>query len=343
MCKSLLNVSVFLIIIFAAVSYTFAQTSSETVKEINFRYSQNPKTNIKSANRKADSNADKVEGNLPVLETNSPENVNQTIAVKTFDIAKRANKAALSPTEIYKIGIGDILIIGLQNAPGSAANYFTVLSDGAIDYPLAGEMVSVQGLTTEEIEILLEEKIKLYKNPQVVVKVREYASHTFTVLGLVEKAGEKFLQREAVPLYVVRAEAVTQPQAKIAIIKRADSVTESVNLDDSKSDNILIFSGDIVEFKAFESASSDSQTPQFYFIGGNINAAGQKNFHSGITLTQAILASGGLKKSGVRKVIIRRKNQEGLLSPLEFDLNSIKNGKQVDPVLQSGDTIEIFN
>ncbi len=114
------------------------------------------------------------------------------------------------------------MIISLQNAPGNATNYFTVLSDGTIDYPLAGEMVSVQGLTTEEIEDLLEEKIKLYENPQVVVKVREFASHTFTVLGLVEKAGEKFLQREAMPLYVVRAEAVTQPQATVAVIKRTN-------------------------------------------------------------------------------------------------------------------------
>ncbi len=295
---------------------------------------------MKNANQKSTSKTDKVEENLP---TKSTEVENQTIAAKTFEIAKRANKAALSPTEIYKIGVGDILIIGLQNAPGSAANYFTVLSDGTIDYPLAGKMISVEGLTAEEIEILLEEKIKLYESPQVVVKVREFSSHTFNVLGLVEKAGEKFMQREAMPLYVIRAESVTPSLAKVAVIKRANSETENVNLDDPKSDDVLIFPGDIVEFKAGESAISNSPTPQFYYIGGYINSAGQKDFHSGITLTQAILASGGLKKSNVRKVVIRRKNQEGLLSPLEFDLNSIKNGKQVDPILQAGDTIEIEN
>ncbi len=173
--------------------------------------------------------------------------------------------------------------------------------------------------------------------------MREFASHTFTVLGLVEKAGEKFLQREAMPLYVIRAEAVTKQSATVAIIKRANSDTEKINLSDPKSDDVLIFPGDIVEFKADEAGSSNSQTPQFYYVGGNINSAGQKDFHSGITLTQAILASGGLKKSSVRKVVIRRKNQEGLLSPLEFDLNAIKNGNQVDPILKAGDTIEILN
>ncbi|CAN5169261.1 hypothetical protein BH20ACI1_BH20ACI1_19600 [soil metagenome] len=332
MYKSLLKniISVLILTVFAAVSHSFAQTQSENGKQVNFRYSQNPKTKTKTVEQKSNLKSEKVEEN-------------KTIAAKTFEIARRANSAALSPTEIYKIGIGDILIIGLQNAPGNASNYFTVLSNGTIDYPLAGEMISVQDLTAEEIEILLEGKVKLYKNPQVSVKVREFASHTFTVLGLVEKAGEKFLQREAMPLYVVRAEAVTQPRASIAVIKRANSETETINLKDPKSDDVLIFPGDIVEFKSGEAEISDSQTPQFYYIGGNINSAGQKDFHSGITLTQAILASGGLKKSNVKKVVIRRKNQDGLLSPLQFDLNSIKNGNQVDPVLQPGDTIEIEN
>ena len=60
-------------------------------------------------------------------------------------------------------------------------------------------------------------------------------------------------------------------------------------------------------------------------------------------MTQAILESGGLKKSSIRKVVIRRKNGDGLLVPTEFDLKSIKDGKIADPVLQIGDTIEIGN
>ena len=341
MNKFLLKVSAFLLTASASVGYNFAQSQTEAVKQVNFRYSQNPKTNTKNADQKSVLNSANTEGNAS---SNSTASENRTIAAKTLEVVKRANAAALSPTETYKIGIGDILIIGLQNAPGSAANYFTVLSDGTIDYPLAGEMVSIQGLTAEEIEILLEEKIKLYKNPQVVVKVREFASHTFTVLGLVEKAGEKFLQREAMPLYVVRAEAVTKPPATLAIVKRANnSETEKINLNDPKSDDVLIFPGDIVEFKSSETANADVQTPQFYYIGGNVNSAGQKDFHPGITLTQAILASGGLKKPNVKKVVIRRKNQEGLLAPLEFDLIAVKNGKQVDPVLLAGDTLEIDN
>lgn len=317
----------------AAANNVQAQAEQPTPKNVNFGYSQNPKTRAKKENIPTENQP--VEQNTPVE--------SRSIASKTLEIAKRANTFAISPTEIYKIGIGDVLFISLQNAPAKDSTYYTVLNDGAIDYPLAGEMVTVSGLTAEEVEDLLKEKIKLYENPQISVKVREHASHTITVLGLVEKAGEKYLQREAMPLFIVRAEAVVQAKANVAIIKRANSETETIKLSDPKSDEVLIFPNDIVEFKSDELFVDDPNAAQFYYIGGNISSAGQKDFHQGLTLTQAILASGGLKKETVKKVVIRRKNQAGLLSPIEFDLNSIKAGKQPDPVLRAGDTVEITN
>ncbi|MGI9036578.1 MAG: polysaccharide biosynthesis/export family protein [Pyrinomonadaceae bacterium] len=265
---------------------------------------------------------------------------NDPAAKKNAETAKKTSSVA--PSEIYKIGVGDILFISLQNAPSKESTYFTVLKDGTIDYPLAGEMVSVLGLTTDEIEAALREKIKLYENPQVSVKVREHNSHNYTVLGMVEKPGEKFLQREAYPLLVVKAEAIVEPKADRAVIKRHDSQTEIIDLKDAKSDDVLIFSGDIVEFTASENANLNGEK-QFYYIGGEINSGGQRDFYKGITLTQAILASGGLKKQSARKVVIRRKNEAGMLTPTNYDLKAVKDGKAADPTLEAGDTIEIGN
>lgn len=356
---------------FALADGAAAQSEPPTVKKVNFGYSQNPKTKSKAADAEKTNKTEtapvtevpitlaetnKVEPNTVEPITVAPTNLqadtvttdntefeSRSVASKTLEVVKRANTLAVSPTEIYKIGVGDVLFISLQNASAKDSTYFTVLNDGTIDYPLAGEMVAVSGLTAEEIEDLLKTKIKLYENPQVSVKVREHASHAITVLGLVEKAGEKFLPREAVPLFMIRAEAIVQPRANLALIKRLNSETERVDLKDSKSDEFLIFPGDIIEFKSSEIIVADSSAPQFYFIGGSIVSGGQKNYHAGLTLTQAILASGGLKKSTIKKAVIRRKNQDGLLSPLEFDLNSIKDGKQPDPILHAGDTIEIVN
>lgn len=331
------------LIILISVSLSIAQTpENTTTKKVNFGYSQNPKTRTKKEN--TNQNQTETQSNTETQAIKPDETVlsNETIAKKTLEVVKNANKKALPPTENYKVGVGDILFINLQNS-SKGSTYFTVLNDGSIDYPLAGEMISVAGLTTEEIEDLLREKVKLYENPQISVKVREYSSHKITVLGLVEKSGEKFIQREAVPLFVVRAEAVVQTKADRVVIRRADSTTEIFSLKDEKSENTLIFPNDIVEFTTEDTRENKNRQVRFFFIGGDVVSVGQKDFYEGLTLTQAILASGGLKKDSIKKVVIRRKNAEGLLVSTQYNLKLIKDGKVPDPALEAGDTIEIGN
>jgi protein involved in polysaccharide export with SLBB domain len=331
--------SSFAILIFAGVS--IAQTpETSNPKNVNFGYSQNPKTKAKKENSNqttAETKSSIETSPAAVEQTNSQ---NESIAQKTLEVVKNANKKAPAPTESYKVGVGDVLFINLQNS-SKGSTYFTVLNDGTIDYPLAGELIAVAGLTTEEIEDVLREKVKLYENPQISVKVRDYSSHKITVLGLVEKSGEKFIQREAVPLFVVRAEAFVQTKANRVLIRRADSMVETISLNDEKSEDTLIFPGDIIEFTNDELQASKNGRGRFFFIGGEVVAGGQKDYYEGLTLTQAIMASGGLKKESVKKVIIRRKNAVGLLVSNEYNLKLIKDGKVPDPVLESGDTIEI--
>jgi protein involved in polysaccharide export with SLBB domain len=321
---------------------TDANKTSNTGKIINIEPAEK---NVRDSNAKAEA---VIQPQTEKVKFQAPEFESRSLAKNTLEVAKKARADAASPTEIYKVGIGDVLFISLQNAPAKDSTYFTVLKDGTIDYPLAGEMISVLGLTTDEIEIALREKIKLYENPQVAVKVREHNSHTFTVLGMVERAGEKMMQREAMPLFVVRAEAIVQSKANRAVIKRANLQAETIDLRDKKYEDYLIFPGDIIEFDSFENDQTTGQ-PQFYYIGGDVKNGGQQNFYKGITLTQAILVAGGLKKSnflkmsGVKNVTIRRKNEAGLLVSTDHDLRAIKEGKQVDPQLEAGDTIEVGN
>lgn len=352
-----------LALLIASSGLVFAQKNPDPSAKRNSPFAPNPKKKIAApqvnlavapaiaaadAPKRAAQNAPAPE-TAPQLETAPPietappaEFESRSVAARTLEVAKRASVANLPPTETYKIGVGDVLFVSLQNAPAKESNYFTVLKDGTIDYPLAGEMPSVAGLTGDEIETLLTEKIKLYENPQVSVRVREHNSHSYTVLGMVEKPGEKFLQREAVPLFVVRAEAIAHGKASRAVIKRSNAETETVSLKDKKYEEILIFSGDIVEFSA-DGGSVSSDAPQFYYIGGNISSGGQKDFHAGLTLTRAILACGGLKKENAKKVVVRRRNEAGLLTVTEYDLKAIKDGKAADPALEAGDTVEIGN
>lgn len=333
---------IFAVCLFTFVQSSVAQTPENTPKRKNFGYSQNPKTKAVKETKTEDQPNKPVENKIAENNSNNSTENNPTIAQKTLEVVKNANKKAVSPSESYKVGIGDVLFISLQNN-AKASTYFTVLNDGTIDYPLAGEMVSVQGLTTDEIEEMLTDRIKLYENPQVSVKVREYNSHKISVLGLVENSGEKFIQRDAVPLFVVRAEAVVQPKANQVSIRRSNGTSETYDLKDSKYENILVFPNDIVEFTIDGSLIEKNNNSQYVFIGGEVVSGGQKEFHEGLTLTQAVLVAGGVKKEKYRKAVIRRKNSEGLLVSSEYDLKAIKDGKSPDPTLQSGDVIEVID
>lgn len=343
----------------------FAQQQTPTPAKRNSPFAPNPKKKVETSAISQNEQPKKTEPNNDVKIVNAeavktPEQVEQTnsnppenkkgeefesrsVAKKTLEVAKRASAVEASPTETYKVGIGDILFISLQNAPAKETTYFTVLNDGNIDYPLAGGMFPVLGLTTEQIEDLLKEKIKLYENPQVSIKIREHNSHIFTVLGLIEEPGERTMEREALPLYLIQTKVIVNSRANELTIKRGNLEKQVVDLKDSKSGDVLVYPGDILEFRANDENANLSRASQFYFIGGEIKSGGRKDYIKGITLTQAILESGGLKKTSVKKVIIRRKNDAGMLVPTEYDLKAIKDGKAIDPVLEAGDTIEIGN
>ncbi len=170
--------------------------------------------------------------------------------------ALREKLSTMKPSEYYKVGAGDVLDIRILNASLADSTLYTVLEGGVLDFPLAGEPINVNGLTTEEINLRLTEKIKLYDNPQISVSVRDFQSHKITILGLVEKSGTKSLRREAVPLYVALAEAVPQTEAKSALIIRADKKTETVNLDDPKANEVLVYADDVIKVSGGNSVAS---------------------------------------------------------------------------------------
>ncbi len=262
------------------------------------------------------------------------QNTHNRTSVAHFKIATDAETRSKPPSEIYKVGIGDVLFVNLKNS-SQGSHYCTVQPDGTIDFPLAGENLIVADQTADDIEKMLASSITLFPDPQIEVKVREYASHKITVSGMVEIPGDKSLQREAVPLFVIRSGAVVSPNATKVVIKRSPLLKlESYDLRATDTDNVLIYPGNSVEF------TGDSNSLSSYYIAGEINSAGRKELTSGLTLYQAVIASGGAK-GDPKRATIRRKNDKGLFENTEYDLRSIKNGKTADPVLQPGDVIEI--
>ncbi len=258
-----------------------------------------------------------------------------SVAQRTFKIAKDAETRSLPPSEIYKVGIGDVLFVNLKNS-AQGSRYCTVREDGTIDFPLAGENLIVADQMVDDIEEMLASGVTLFPDPQIEVKVREYSSHKITVSGMVDNPGDKSLQREAIPLFVIRSEAVVSPKATRVVIKRAPLLKlESYDLRAADTDNVLIYPGNTVEFIGESNSVAGS-----YYIAGEINSGGQRELTAGLTLYQAVIASGGAKGEP-KRATIRRKNDKGLFENTEYDLRLIKNGKIADPALQSGDVVEI--
>ncbi|MGB9178606.1 MAG: polysaccharide biosynthesis/export family protein [Pyrinomonadaceae bacterium] len=247
------------------------------------------------------------------------------------------NAASAAPlTEVYLVGVGDVLDIRVIGAASNESTLFTVMPGGLLEYSLISDPVVVSGLTTDEVSALLAKKIKIYDQPKVATTVRQYASHSVIVTGLVSNPGSKFLRREAMPLYVVLAEAMPQQSAGLATIMRTGAQKITVDLSDTKATSALIYPNDVIMIAAVPPAA-----PQFYFIGGQVGSPGQKDFHAGLTLTQAILASGGAARFANGKVRVSRQGEDGLLTSTEYDLKKIEGGKVPDPLLQPGDRIEV--
>jgi protein involved in polysaccharide export with SLBB domain len=280
-----------------------------------------------------DSRSDKVATASPEVAQRS------TIAGRTQQIAADSAKSSLRPTELYRVGVGDVLCVSLANE-ANGAGYYTVRGDGTIDFPLAGDSPLVEGKTLDEIETDLAGKITIFREPIVNAKVREYGSHKVNVNGLVERKGERSLQREALPLFVIKADAGVDPSATKVLIRRSDlSRPEVFDLSDPATDDVLIYPGYFIEFAAAQSGPKTAGTA-YYYIAGEVASAGQKEFQAGMTLMQAILASGG-GSTRAKKSFVRRKTDAGLLNVAEYDLKKVRDGKVPDPTIESGDMIEV--
>jgi protein involved in polysaccharide export with SLBB domain len=236
---------------------------------------------------------------------------------------------AVGPTQIYRIGVGDVLDIRLTNLTTRESTLFTVMKNGQLEYPLLAAPVSVAGLTPDEVARRLSNDIRVLQNPRISVSVRDYASHTVFVSGDIESPGRKILRREAMPLFALLAEALPRADATTAILNRNGKET-TLSLANNNDMSTLIMSGDVVKISA--------PAKEFIYVGGDVTSPGEKEFRSGMTLTQALLTSGGARAT---KVTIAKRNADGLLNTREYDLQQINQGKAPDPVLEAGDRIEV--
>jgi protein involved in polysaccharide export with SLBB domain len=251
--------------------------------------------------------------------------------------------ARLSPddlalTKIYRVGPGDVLDVRLTGPASTSAqsNRFTVTAAGLLEHPDLSAPLHVGGLTVEEISARIEDDLKRKSpanNHTLSVAVEEYASHSILVSGLVKEPGAKILKREAIPLYVVVADAQALPEAgRISVLRNESNESYLFDLLDHAEMNLMVRPGDVITL--------EPNSIEFFYVGGDVKSPGEKIFRRGLTLTQVIIAAGGLTRNA-KEARLGRDNGKGFLVVNRYKLKDIDSGKVPDPMIQPGDRITI--
>jgi protein involved in polysaccharide export with SLBB domain len=235
-------------------------------------------------------------------------------------------------TATYRVGVGDVLDIRLTNMATRESTLFTVMKNGVLEYPLLAKPLTVAGLTPDEIARRLSVEIKVIQNPRPSVSVRDYASHFVLITGAVDNPGRKVLRREAMPLFTLLAEALPRSDAaSVTVVRNGRETHLSLSRNDELS--TLVMPGDVIRVSA--------SLGQFIYVGGEVTSAGEKELRQGMTLTQLLLAAGGVRPERKFTAKISRRDATGFLRSQDYDLKAIEQGKAADPLLQAGDRIEV--
>ena len=238
-------------------------------------------------------------------------------------------------TKIYRIGGNDVLDVRVSDSTSSQSTLFTVTPTGFLEHPLLAEPMQVGGLTVEEITSRIEEDFKrrALDNTKVTVGVRDYASHAILVSGLVKEAGTKIIRREAIPLYVVVADAQPLPEAaRVTVMRNEANQLFDIELTQASEMNLLVRPGDVVTLHA--------NATQFLYVGGEVKFPGEKTYRRGLTLTQALISAGGVLGKP-KEARLGRDDGRGFLIVTKFKLKDIESGKVPDPLVRPGDRISV--
>jgi len=127
---------------------------------------------------------------MPAIQGNDKRETTQQDNEKLAVLAKQSKSSNVSsPVGDYLIGPEDLLEINILEAT-DLNRTVRVSDDGAVSLALLG-LIQVAGMTTRELELVLEDRLRqtYMKDPQVAVFVQEMRSHPVSVLGAVSKPG----------------------------------------------------------------------------------------------------------------------------------------------------------
>lgn len=305
--------------------------------------------------------------------------VNRAEAPPSPAVENKNRGVLIETSEDYKIGIGDVLEIQVEDAP-ELSRLYRVTTAGTFQVPVVGIVMAV-GTTAEQLVRSLEKSLKendYLKSPQVNVTVKQYNSQTFFVHGEVRQPGVyqvegrpsilKLLSlaggltdKHGTTIFLLQPEKNPAPKttattslasANVATLKNAETISSTEKVTDTNEINadyalVRIRISDLLKGDPTHNPRVETGSVVYipesdiYFVGGEVNAPGSFQLKDGTTLRQAIsLAKGMTPKALPTKALIFREDTDtGKRLEIKVNINDVMNGKQEDLALRSNDVI----
>jgi len=243
--------------------------------------------------------------------------------------------AVVKPADVdqSRIGAGDTIKITVYQSPDLSMET-RVNESGAISYPLLGR-VQLAGLTVTAAEQFLASELKrrdFVKDPQVMIVVAQVRANQINVLGQVGKPGRYPLDLTGMRMTEVLALAggvvagVGSDTIVLTGVRDGKPYRHEVDLPrlfgaGNGSEDIVVAPGDTVWV---------DRAPQVYMYG-EIQKPGVMRLERGMTVMQAVAASGGATPRGTLKGLkVTRRGADGKMQTVEPSMeDTLKDGDVV--------------
>lgn len=233
----------------------------------------------------------------------------------------------------YLLGAGDVIKVVVYEHEDLTTED-RISERGDITFPLIGE-VHIGGLSKFAAEALLTKLLierELVKNPQVNIKVEQYASHLVSVLGNVNKPGTFPLNTDTSLLEMIAQAGGISPQGdeRAIVVREEGGKTRKFEVDLR-----AVFEQGVLEGNVRVENKDIIYVPRarLFYVYGEVQRPGVYHLERAMTVKQALSVGGGLTPRGTDNGIkITRRSADGQIVILET---------RHDDLLQADDVITI--
>lgn len=220
------------------------------------------------------------------------------ISRQNLSMAKQLKN--LSPSE-YILGPQDRVMISVFRH-GELEIEETISSTGRISYYLMGD-IQASGLTRFQLKDRIQKELaRFIKDPEVMVRIREYASHKIIVLGEVKNPGvysmkgdfsllEAISSAGGITSYAYLDGAYVVRDGKVLLVNFCELIRKG-----NTEENVPLLPGDVIYIP--------DNRDQKVFILGEVNRQSAIPIQERLTLLEAIAEAGGFTRHAKKETIV---------------------------------------